>query len=411
MISLSSDKNASSHVNSLDVDARLAELTARGWGKAAEATRRLEGAGFTRNAPPTWDTLPRIPILHKTSLAALQRSGPDLGGFVTTDVATQAWFSSPGGVIEPMVRRQVERLGDLLRDAGFEPGDRVLNGFAYHLTPAGLLFHQALIHIGVTVLPIGPQQKIQAAELAARVGATGFVGVASHLALLMEEIDALSADFTRPTLRLAVAGGEPFGDPVRRQIKARWGITCLDLYGVAEAGVFAIECPQNNGPHVHAEPILEFVDPVTGERVTSGEVGELVLTLDSDELPLLRLGTGDLVRLEMQACVCGRATPRLRLLGRIGDSARVRAMLLHASQLRAFAQRAGVAACRAVITRDGGADYIVVHWRHGIGAQAPTDEALAEAFRNVCRLRADRFSEDPTLQEGDISLLDKRDAA
>jgi phenylacetate-CoA ligase len=395
-----------------DADAQLARLVSRHWQRSGDLTDRLTQAGFSADQPPDWDGVQRVPVRAKASLAELQQRGRHLGGLVPADVSAAAWFYSPGGLVEPLVERAVERLAEQLRAAGFDANDRVLNGFAYHFTPAGVLFHDALRRLGAAVLPIGPLQVAMAAEFAARANATAFVGIASHLALLLQQIDQLPAGTIRPRLRLALAGAEPFGDEVRRRIERTWGTVCLDLYGTAESGIVALECGEHSGLHLHPDVLWEVLDPLDGTRVAPGHAGELVLTLDSDELPLLRFGTGDLVRVIAAPCACGSAAPRVVVQGRVGHSARVRGMLLHASQLRAFAERAGaLSACRVTLERVDGRDVIVVTWR-GAGDRAlPASDALADAFRDACRLRADHFDEDRTLAAGTFELIDQRQAA
>lgn len=386
----------------------LARLVNRHHGRVADITQRLDTAGFSASVPPDWEALQRVPVRDKSDLPGLQREAPDFGGLAPAGLVPAAMFWSPGSLSEPLVSASVERLCGLLAQAGFRPGDRVANGFAYHFTPAGLLFHAALVRLGATVLPIGPQQTALAAEFMTGCGATGFVGTASHLKALMEGIDAvvLAQGRVRPALRLALAGAEPFGAPLRDEIERRWGIACRDFYGNAEAGIIAMECAERRGLHLHPDVLWELLDPVDRQRV-EGTVGELVITLDADELPLLRLGTGDLVQVDPAACACGLHTPRLTVLGRTADSARVRAMLLHASQVRAFAQAAGLAACRVVLTRREGRDHIDVAWR----SDRPDDVAqdtLARLFRDTCRLRADGFRADAGLALQDFALHDER---
>ena len=73
------------------------------------------------------------------------------------DFHPSACFMSPGGIVEPLVPRMVERLARLLGQVGFGAEHRVLNGFSYHVTPAGLLFHEALVEAGCSVLPPAPR--------------------------------------------------------------------------------------------------------------------------------------------------------------------------------------------------------------------------------------------------------------
>lgn len=388
-------------------DEALRGLVQRHAGRVPELGRRLDAAGFSRERTPRWAELERVGLLRKSGLAEYQRAAPPLGGLVPEGRRARALFSSPGGIVEPMVDGSVARLVEQLRDVGFRAGDRVLNAFAYHFTPAGLLFHDALVRLGATVLPVGPQQAALAAEFAAQVEATGYVGIASHLKLLLEEADGLPAQCA-PRLRVALAGAEPFGDAIRREIEARWRVRCLDLYGTAESGIVAIECDRRDGLHLHPSVLVEVLDPQTGRRLGDGVPGELALTIDSEDFPLLRFATGDLVRIDARDCPCGNPAPRMFPLGRLGGSARVRGMLLHTAQLRDFARRAGnVVAARLSVQRAAGRDRLKLHCRPAAG-HAPPPQALADAFRDACRLRVDEVSLDDALPEGEFRLDDER---
>lgn len=399
-------------VETAAADALLAHLVKRHAGRVADLDARLACAGMGPAHPPTWDTLEAVPPRAKSDLAALQRQHANFGGLAPTPGLGQvpsAIYWSPGGLAEPHIEAAVSRLADLLLDAGFVAGDRVANGFSYHFTPAGLLVHEALVRLGATVLPIGPQQTAQAADFLVATAATGFIGTAPHLQAIMSAIDALPADHPRPPLRLALAGSEPFSDGARQKLTERHGIRCLDFYGVAEGGIVAVGCPTGAGLHLHPNVIAEVVDPGTGTRNQMLE-GELLLTADSDELPLLRFATGDSVRLEHGPCACGRKTPRLHILGRVGESARVRGMLLHATQLRAFARATDLSACLATITRIEGRDHIELRYRAEQSAVNDTN-VLAQTFRDRCRLRADAFLVDATLAQGEVALVDHRSSS
>lgn len=385
-------------------EAVLAKLLSRNVDHVADISERLHNAGFDRLHLPNWDSLSKVQPRSKGDLVDLQRARPLFGGLAANE-HPDAIFWSPGGLCEPVSAESIQRLAELLHEAGVRPGDRVANGFSYHFTPAGLLVHQALIQAGACVLPIGPQQTPQAAEFLTVTGASAYVGTATHLKLLLEACDSLAPEIKRPQLRFALAGAEPFGDDLRRSIETQWGVPCLDFYGFAEAGIIALECETHTGLHMHPEVLTELVTPGTGQR-TEEEVGELLVSQDSSELPLLRFGTGDLVRLIHAPCACGRNTPRIQPLGRIADSARVRGMLLHGSQLRAFARRTGLSGCVLTIGRASHQDVLEI--KYSSESQDLNPEQLAQKFREMCRLRVDGISEDPSLQQGEVRLQDIR---
>ena len=103
---------------------------------------------------------------------------------------------------------------------------------------------------------------------------------------------------------------------------------------MTETGPAAIECPANpGGLHILEDDYLaEIIDPGTGQPVSAGNLGELVLSnLGRLGSPLLRYRTGDLVRVDPRPCPCGRSFLRLEggILGRTDDMIHLRGNNLH----------------------------------------------------------------------------------
>ena len=381
----------------MSIGAALRPLVYAYAGGVAEIAARLSAAGL--GADSSDDALARVPTLRKSELAARQVSQPPWGGMLAVGCVPTAAFMSSGGVVEPLVPRMVTRLAELLREAGFGPGHVVLNGFGYHVTPAGLLFHEALVRVGCTVLPGGPQNTSTLVDYATTLHATAFVGIASHLKILFEQQPALA-------IRLAMAGAEPHGEPIRAALAQEHGVRCVDMYGFAEAGIVAASCAQAGVLHLHGDVVAEVLDP-QGDSAAAGGEGELVVSLDNPGFPLLRFATGDRVRIDPARCVCGRAGA-LQVLGRADPSVRVKGMLLHASQLRRFLASAGVSACRVVVTREADRDRIAVTVRPGTAPLLALAE-LESSFRDICRLRADAVTADASIDaDAETVVIDDR---
>ena len=367
-------------------------------GSVPEMSSRLAQAGFSMDRLPDAGNLSRVPILRKSALREVQASTPPWGGMLAAGFQPEACFMSPGGIVEPLVPRMTERLCELLQAAGFDSRHQVLNGFGYHFTPAGLLFHSALVRAGCTVLPVGPQNTSMQVEFASSVNANAFVGIASHLKILLDQQPSLS-------IGLAMAGAEPHGESIRAELLAQHGVRCFDMYGFAEAGILAATCSRENALHLHADALAEVVDPVSGELLADGAIGELVVSLDNPGFPLLRFATGDLVAIEPRVCACGRFGV-LRLMGRADQSVRVKGMLLHQSQLQRFSSQVGASACHLAVSRAGDRDRIALKVRLTSGR---ADMALLESgFRDACRLRSDRIEIDESLDVGSCSIVDLR---
>lgn len=349
---------------------------------------------------PSWDAIGRIPVLRKTDLPALQAANPPDGGLLVAGFLPQALFYSPSDVVEPHLPSAAERLAQLLALTGFRAGDRVLNGFSYHFTPAGLLFHDALVRMGCCVLPTGPQNLQLQAGFARRAGANGFVGVASHLRLLLDSEGAAGL-----RIGVAMAGAEPLAQAVRADLRARHGVHCADMYGFAEAGIIATGTGIDGELQLHGDVVAEILDPETLERLPDGAAGEFVVSLDNPGFPLLRFATGDLARL--LPCDAGdEPGRRMVLLGRTGNSVRAKGMLLHEAQLRDFAQRAGASACRVSVSRDArGLDRISLHVK---AATPAAPETVLEQFFAACRIKAATVQADDALADGTFLIRDER---
>src|SRR5206468_6885470 len=103
---------------------------------------------------------------------------------------------------------------------------------------------------------------------------------------------------------------------------------------------------------------VEMVDPKTQEPMTieAGATGELVYThLTREAMPVVRFLGGDIVRVEGGDCGCGRATFRMRILGRRDDMFIVRGVNVYPSAILAVvAEHRPRATGRARVVRAGG---------------------------------------------------------
>ena len=108
-----------------------------------------------------------------------------------------------------------------------------------------------------------------------------------------------------------------------RAITEASGAEVFEHWGMTETGYGgAVECPCHAGCHLREnELFVEVIDPGTGQRARSGELGEVVVsTLRRRSMPLLRYRTGDLARLVEEPCACGSVLRRLAgFAGRKGE--------------------------------------------------------------------------------------------
>jgi phenylacetate-CoA ligase len=140
-----------------------------------------------------------------------------------------------------------------------------------------------------------------------------------------------------------VTGGEPGGGipAIRDHIQTVLGVTVTEVMGIGDIAPSLFgECPQQQGMHFcgGGHVWVELVDPDSREPMTieGGAVGELVYThLTREAMPVVRFLGGDIVRIEGSPCACGRATFRMRVVGRRDDMFIVRGVNVYPTAILA----------------------------------------------------------------------------
>jgi phenylacetate-CoA ligase len=117
--------------------------------------------------------------------------------------------------------------------------------------------------------------------------------------------------------------GESLPQRLRDTVREAWGVPVTDTYSSREAGVLAIQCPEEGNYHVMAEGVLLEILDDDGQPCAPGEVGRVVVTaLHNLASPLIRYDIGDLAALG-GPCRCGRGLPVIaRLHGRVRNMLR-----------------------------------------------------------------------------------------
>jgi phenylacetate-CoA ligase len=225
--------------------------------------------------------------------------------------------------------------------AGGAATDVVHVAYGYGLFTGGLGLHYGGERLGATVVPASGGNPALQLNLMVDLGATGLCCTPSF-AMLLAERAAESGVANRIMLRYGVFGAEPWSEAMRTKLEDAWGgIAACDIYGLSEIigpGV-AMECRENKGGlHVFSDHFYpEVLDADTGEPVTPGKPGELVLTtLTKEALPVLRYRTGDVTTFVEGDCPCGRTFPRIaRFFGRVDDMLVIRGVNVFPSEIEA----------------------------------------------------------------------------
>lgn len=352
----------------------LNELILHLAGGAPGFAARLQAAGLTPEQIHRADDLNALPVMRKDDLAELQARTPPFGGFLAClPGELKRIFQSPGPIYDPESRQpDYWRWAPALRAAGFGPGDVVLNAFGYHLTPAGAMFEEGLWAAGCAAIPGGVGNQEQQVRALSTLGATGYTGLPSYLKALLDKAEELGLPLK---LTKAFCTAEPLPPSLRAYINQR-GVTVRQGYGTAECGNLGFECEQEDGWHLPEDALVQVCDLTSGQPVSPGESGEIVVTLFTPDYALVRFGTGDLSSLNLEPCPCGRPTPRLMgWQGRVGDAVKIRGMFLHPRQLSQLMSRfPEVSRWQALVTRQEHKDYLALRV---VPASEPVAEDLA----------------------------------
>ena len=347
--------------------------------------------------------LAKLPVICKSELLEQQQasraaSGDPFGGYSALGFAgwnTHAGkaarvFASPGPIYEPEGHGSTAyaRTARALYAAGFRAGDLVHNAFSYHMTPGGWIMDAGAVALGCTVFPAGVGNTEQQIAAMLDLQPTAYTGTPSFLRILLEKADELGTKIT--SLKRASVSGEYFSPQLREMLKTR-GIVGTQTYATADLGLIAYETPDADGNVqgmvIDEDIIVEIVRPGTGDLVPVGEVGEIVVTTFNPDYPLIRFGTGDLSAVLAGKCPTGRTNMRIKgWMGRADQTAKVKGMFVHPSQVDAVAKRfPELGRVRLVITNPDQKDAMALH-----AEIASPDEALkgrlASALRDVTKL-------------------------
>ena len=337
-------------------------------------------------------TLAQLPVTRKSELAQAQSENPPLGGYSDlTDQSMLRIFASPGSIFEPQANvEDFWRTARALFAAGCRKGDLVYNTFSYHFTPAGFMLEGGAHKIGCAVFPAGVGQSELQVQAIAHLRPSFYVGTPSFLNILLDTAANLSMDVS--SLKYGLVSGEALPAPLRDALSNK-GINVLQAYATADVGLIAYESSAQDGLIIDEDVIVEIVRPGTGDPVSPGEVGEVLVTPLTPGYPLIRFATGDLSAFLDGASACGRTGPRIKgWMGRADQTTKVRGMFIHPTQVATVISRhSEISRARLVVTRIENADVMTLQCQVASTGVDKTSLAssIAESVRAICKLRAE----------------------
>ena len=359
--------------------------------------------------------LAALPVLRKPELMELQAANPPFGGLANPDALIgNRVFMSPGPVWEPQgFGADPWQAARSLYAAGFRSGDVVHNSLAYHMTPGGFILDEGARALGCLVFPAGIGNTEAQVGAAAVLQPTAYTGTPDYLKVLLDKADELGTDLSC-IKRAMVSGGALF--PSMREEYRNRGVSVLQSYATADLGIIAYESADADGnPHpgmiLNENLIVEIVRPGTGDPVSDGEVGEIVVTALNPAYPLIRFGTGDMTAVLDGLSPCGRTGTRIKgWMGRADQRTKVKGMFVDPKQVAEIVKRhAEVSRARLVVARDGDQDVMVLHVETRDGT-VPDARAVAASLADITKLKGTvEIAGAGTLPNDGMVIADERD--
>lgn len=406
------------NARNLYLERKLLHAIDNAYKNAPAAREIMSRAGIKPSKIVNIKGLEKLPIIRKTDLIEIQKSRPPYGGFLTIKPEkVERVFISPGPIYEPLHSSQIKWFARSFWAAGFRKGDIVINTFTYHLSPAGMLFHEALRHCGATVVVAGTGNTEIHLQTMRDLKVNGFVGTPSFLMTLIKKAEEMGLNFRNDfSLERAWFTGEMLSPSIRKTLEEDYSIDTRQAYGVTEpGGAIAYECAKKSGMHLMDDYVVEIVDPATGKQLKPGEVGEIVVTpIHNKAWGLIRFGTGDMSSITTEKCDCGRTSYRLTgILGRASDAVKVRGMFVVARQADEALMSTGNVSCyQLVVTRTEERDELTLKAElkdENIDQQKLVED-INNKFQSVCRVKIDKidFIKSGSLAENSPKISDER---
>ncbi len=167
---------------------------------------------------------------------------------------------------------------------------------------------------------------------------SALVTTPSRAVQLSELMFAAELNPTALNLKRLILVGEPITRETRQRLASQLHVETWHQFGLSEVPgpAIAFECGGHRGLHVNEDHFfLEIIDPATGNVLSPGEIGELVLTtLTTRAFPLIRFRTGESARLIHEPCTCKTSFLRMEWLEeRTDDILNINGVKVHRSQI------------------------------------------------------------------------------
>ncbi len=310
---------------------------------------KLRGLGEVASVE---DFCRRAPFTTKAELVADQLTSPPFGTNLTFALERYTRFNQTSGTSGTPLRWldtdeswawMLDGWTRVLRACCVTTSDRAFFAFSFGPYLGFWTAFEAATRLGCLCIPGGGMSSAARLRTIVDNGVTVLCCTPTYALRLGEVASDDGLDLAQSQVRAIIVAGEPGGGiaATRARLEALWpGARVFDHHGMTEVGPVTYPCSQRTGVlHVMEDAfVAEIINPSTGQAVSTGERGELVLTtLGRTGSPLIRYRTGDLAQVGEAPCVCGSHELALvgGILGRTDDMVLVRGVNVYPAAVEA----------------------------------------------------------------------------
>jgi phenylacetate-CoA ligase len=310
---------------------------------------RLRGAGLTdARLFRSLADLPSLPFTCKNHLVEDQETRPPFGTNLAFPLDQYRHLHQTSGTTgKPLRWLDTAESWDwwarcwaaVYCAAGVTAADRIFFAFSFGPFIGFWAAWAGAEKIGALAISGGAQNSYQRLRNLIELQATALCCTPSYALHLAEVAGKENIELNKSAVRKIIVAGEPGGSipGTRARIEEAWGAKVFDHTGATEIGAHGMTCLGQCGVHLNeGEFLIEVIDPLT---LKAADEGELVITnLGRIGSPVLRYRTGDQVRINRDACECGRTFARMDggIIGRVDQMLIVRGVNLFPSSLESI---------------------------------------------------------------------------
>ncbi len=307
------------------------------WEKSPFYQKKFKEHGVERGDIRGLEDLPKLPFTEKDELRKSQEEHPPLGFHSAAPMDDVIRIHSSSGTtgvptFVGLTRHDNKVWTDITARSLFaksvRPTDVVIHAVGLTFFVGGLPVKDAIEHIGAAFVPIGTGASDRVVVTTKRLGANLLHCTPSYAQYFADYLrKKQNMEPSELGFRKLVVGAEPGGGVPAVKKRLQEDYQCLLSEGMGNSDAAPIifgECPAQQGMHFCAQEYIfpELINPDSGEvmEMKDGAEGELVYTLiDRECCPVVRFRTRDRITVFTGPCECGRASFRIRCIGRTDD--------------------------------------------------------------------------------------------